>query len=68
IPYVHVNDHLDDCMYIFCRAYFYGETAKHPWKESNSMGPMTRQMNAGHRKEVLSGHNNDWNWKKLIKL
>ncbi|SJL03268.1 uncharacterized protein ARMOST_06620 [Armillaria ostoyae] len=67
IPYVHINDHLDDCMYLFCTVYmicarhFHGETAEHPWAESNGIGPMTRQMNGGHHEEILNGHNNDWN-------
>ncbi len=74
IPYVHINNHLDDCMYLFCTVYmicaghFHGETAEHPWAESNGIRPMTRQMNGGHREEILNGYNNDWNWKKLIKM
>lgn len=74
IPLLHIHNHKDDCMYLFyvvymiCGCHFQGETAEHPWVELNQLAPMIRQMNAGHRKEVITAHNNNWNWKKLIEL
>lgn len=74
IPALHVQGHVDDCMYQFGSAYcpncghFHGETAEHYWPELNQLGPQVKQMNNGHRQEVISGHHSDWNWKKTMKM
>lgn len=67
IPHIHINNHFEDCMYLFCTVYmicmahFYSKIAKHPWWESNEIRPMTCQINGGHCKEVLNSHNSNWN-------
>ncbi len=53
---------------MICACHFQGETAEHPWVELNQLSGTTRQMNAGHREEIITVHNNNWNWKKLIGL
>jgi hypothetical protein len=74
IPALHVQGHLEDCIYLFGTAYlpsvghFHGETAEHYWPEANQLGPQTRQMNRGHRQDTLIDHHNDWNWKKIVSL
>lgn len=71
IPAVHVMNHIEDCLYCFGMAYmrsvghFHGETAEHYWAELNQLGKCTRQMNNGHRQDIIIDHHSDWNWKKL---
>jgi Kyakuja-Dileera-Zisupton transposase len=71
---LHVQGHLEDCIYLFGTAYlpsvghFHGETTEHYWPEANQLGPQTQQMNHGHRQDTLIDHHNDWNWKKIASL
>ncbi|KDR72437.1 hypothetical protein GALMADRAFT_51291, partial [Galerina marginata CBS 339.88] len=54
IPLLHVQNHKDNCTYLYSSAYvrgaghFHGETAEMPWVELNQLAPQTRQMNNGH--------------------
>lgn len=70
IDALHVNDHLDRCMYLLsaayqdCTGHFHGVGTEQYWSENNQMGPQTRQMNPGHRQDKIIAHHNDWNWKK----
>ncbi|KZV59865.1 hypothetical protein PENSPDRAFT_719810 [Peniophora sp. CONT] len=74
IPAVHCPNHKEQCWFEFgtgyleCWCHFFGETAEHYWAEANQIGNFTRQMNAGHRHDVLNDHHGDWNWKKTIRL
>ncbi|KAF8965358.1 hypothetical protein BDZ97DRAFT_1904028 [Flammula alnicola] len=74
IPLVHIQNHKDNCTYLHSSAYtpsaghFHGETAEMPWSESNQLGPQTRQMNNGQRKDVLIDNAGDWNWKKTANM
>ncbi|EAU82120.2 hypothetical protein CC1G_09579 [Coprinopsis cinerea okayama7 len=74
IPAVHVQNHQDSCMYTYGHAYtsnighFHGETAEQYWAELNQLGPQVRQMNNGHRQDVINDANGDWNWKKLRQM
>ncbi|EAU89719.2 hypothetical protein CC1G_07444 [Coprinopsis cinerea okayama7 len=74
IPAVHVQNHQDSCMYTYGHAYtsnighFHGETAEQYWAELNQLGPQVRQMNNGHRQDVINDANGDWNWKKLRQI
>lgn len=71
IDALHVNDHLERCMYLLsaayqdCTGHFHGVGTEQYWSENNQMGPQTRQMNPGHRQDKIVAHHNDWNWKKL---
>ncbi|KAJ7747582.1 hypothetical protein B0H14DRAFT_3514007 [Mycena olivaceomarginata] len=38
------------------------------WAEQNLTAGSTREMNAGHRHDVIDGTSDHWNWKKTIKL
>lgn len=73
IDALHVNDHLDRCMYLYSAAYqdcvghFHGVGTEQYWSENNQMGPQTRQMNPGHRHDKIISHHSDWNWKKIGK-
>lgn len=74
IPLVHVNNHKENCVYKYACSYmenaghFHGETAEHEWAELNQVAPQTRQMNNGHRQDVLIDHHSDWNWKKVVNM
>lgn len=74
IDALHINDHLDKCMYLYsanyqeCTGHFHGVGTEQYWSENNQMGPQTRQMNPGHRQDKIIGHHSDWNWKKTGKL
>lgn len=74
IPVVHLRDHQDACEYIYGSYYlkgaghFYGEQAESIWAEFNQLGARTRQMNSGHRHDIINEHIADWNWRKLTNL
>lgn len=74
IPLVHVNNHKENCVYKHSCSYvesaghFHGETAEHEWAELNQVATQTRQMNNGHRQDVLIDHHSDWNWKKVVNM
>ncbi|KAJ7841723.1 hypothetical protein B0H14DRAFT_2359993 [Mycena olivaceomarginata] len=38
------------------------------WAEQNLTARSTREMNTGHRHDVIDGTSDHWNWKKTIKL
>ncbi|KAJ7182285.1 hypothetical protein C8R43DRAFT_1115929 [Mycena crocata] len=73
IPALHVQGHQEGCMYAYSSAYmlatthFHGETAEHYWPELNQLSSKTRQMNGGHRQDVIMHHHSDWNYKKMAK-
>jgi len=74
IPLVHVQNHKDNCTYLYSSAYvehaghFFGETAEHVWPELNQLGAQTRQMNNGHRQDTIIDHHSHWNWMKTSNL
>ncbi|KAJ2925799.1 hypothetical protein H1R20_g11299, partial [Candolleomyces eurysporus] len=71
IPLLHVQNHKDNCMYLFSCSYtenaghFHGETAEQYWVELNQLGPQTRQMNNGHHQDTIIDAHSHWNWKKI---
>ena len=73
IDSLHVNDHIEKCLYLFSTNYqdaighFHGVGTEQYWSENNQMGPQTRQMNPGHRQDKISAHHSDWNWKKTTR-
>ena len=74
IPLLHVQNHKDNCTYLFSSAYaegaghFHGETAEMPWVELNQLAPQTRQMNNGHRQDTIIDHQSHWNWAKTSNM
>jgi hypothetical protein len=74
IDSLHVNDHVEKCMYIFSTNYqigmghFHGVGNEQFFAENNQMGPQTQQMNPGSRHDKLTAHFEDWNEKKLARL
>ncbi|KAJ7213665.1 hypothetical protein C8J57DRAFT_1029924, partial [Mycena rebaudengoi] len=74
VPALHVQGHQEGCLYAYSTAYmvgvghFHGETAEHYWPELNQIGTQVRQMNGGHRQDVIINNHNDWNYKKTAKI
>lgn len=73
IDALHINNHIDKCMYLYgasyqeCTGHFHGVGTEQYWSENNQMGPQTRQMNPGHRHDKIISYHGDWNWKKVGK-
>ncbi len=67
---MHVQAHNEICQYLYSWNYTEGvgrsdgEEVERWWAEANQAAGSTKQMNAGHRREVLSDLMNDWNWTK----
>jgi hypothetical protein len=38
------------------------------WAEHNLTAGSPREMNAGHRHDVIDGTSDHWNWEKMIRL
>ncbi|KAF8803122.1 hypothetical protein BYT27DRAFT_7226149 [Phlegmacium glaucopus] len=74
IPFLHVQNHKDNCTYRFlcayteCACHFQGETAEMTWVELNQLAPQTRQMNNGHRQDTIIDHHSHWNWMKTLNM
>ncbi|KAL0562908.1 hypothetical protein V5O48_019170, partial [Marasmius crinis-equi] len=49
-----------------CMGHFNGDSIEQLWGSCNALGPFTRQMNNGHRQDVISAHFMFWNWLKTI--
>ena len=70
IPLLHVQNHRDNCTYLFSSAYvesvghFHGETAEQTWVELNQLAGQTHQMNNGHHQDTIINHHSYWNWSK----
>ncbi|KAK1221214.1 hypothetical protein PQX77_015973 [Marasmius sp. AFHP31] len=68
---MHLPDHKDECMFLFSAAYmicmgeFNGDSGEQVWAMSNRLGPFTRQMNEGHRHNIISAWFLYWNWLKV---
>ncbi|KAH6916341.1 hypothetical protein BKA70DRAFT_1502308 [Coprinopsis sp. MPI-PUGE-AT-0042] len=74
IPLLHIQNHKDNCTYLYSSAFaigaghFHGETAEHPWVYVNQFGGQGRQMSHGNRHDLYADVFNNWNWKKYINL
>lgn len=71
---MHIQGHKDNCMYRFSLNYMQccrrtpGEMVETCWVEGNQTGASTREMNAGHRHDMLDDFHGDWNWRKVQKM
>ncbi|KAH6891666.1 hypothetical protein BKA70DRAFT_1119857 [Coprinopsis sp. MPI-PUGE-AT-0042] len=74
IPLLHIQNHQDNCTYLYSSAFtsggahFHGETAEHPWVYVNQFGGQGRQMSHGNRHDLYADVFNNWNWKKYVNL
>jgi len=74
VPKMHIQNHVEECLvryslnYIDGSGRFDGENPESGWAEANNAGPSTRQMNYGHRHEVLTDLFSDSNRVKIANL
>ena len=74
VPKLHVAGHKYDCQYRYSLNYIdgagrmAGELIETAWAEANNIGPSTREMNPGHRHDVLNDFYGDWNWRKVQRM
>jgi hypothetical protein len=74
VPKMHIKNHVEACQllwafnYIECSGETYGEKIESSWGEGNQAAGSTKEMNDGHRHDMLDDYNGYWNWCKLHKL
>ncbi|KAJ8509466.1 hypothetical protein ONZ45_g8368 [Pleurotus djamor] len=74
IPKMHLHGHVEDCFYLYSLDYAEGsgrtdgERIEGGWAEEKQAGGSTKEMNAGHRHDVLNDMQNFSNWMKTINL
>ncbi|KAH6910251.1 hypothetical protein BKA70DRAFT_1100708 [Coprinopsis sp. MPI-PUGE-AT-0042] len=68
IPLLHIQNHQDNCTYLYSSAPTSTQTAEHPWVYVNQFGGQGRQMSHGNRHDLYADVFNNWNWKKYINL
>ncbi|KAJ7052855.1 hypothetical protein C8F01DRAFT_1236176 [Mycena amicta] len=71
---IHLPGHKGKCQKIFSLWFLShvgnlsGEIVETGWAEHNLTGGSTREMNDGHRHDVIDGTSDHWNWNKLIHM
>ncbi|KAF4572398.1 hypothetical protein EYR36_006900 [Pleurotus pulmonarius] len=74
IPKLHLHGHIDECFYLFALGYTPGtgrtdgERIEGGWAEEKQAGGSTKEMNPGHRHDVLNDMQNFANWMRTINL
>jgi hypothetical protein len=74
VPALHIHGHNEDCQFRHNLAYqrgagrTHGENLGGTWGTSNNEGGMTKEMNKGHRHDILNDFNGYWNWCKMQEL
>jgi hypothetical protein len=72
VPKLHLDGHKSDCKYRYslnytkCCGRVDGEGIERAWAENKQIGSSAKEMNHGHRHEVLTAQFNDWNWMKML--
>lgn len=72
VPKLHLEGHKSDCKYCYSLNYTRsccrvdGEAIERAWAENKAIGSSSKEMNHGHRHEVLTALFNDWNWSKML--
>lgn len=74
VPKLHLDGHKSDCKYRWslnytkCCCRTDGEGIERAWADNKQMGSSSKEMNHGHRHEVLIGLFNDWNRMKMANM
>lgn len=74
IPKMHVKNHVEPCQLLWAFDYLQGsgetcgEQIETVWSEGNQAAASTKEMNAGHRHDMLDDYHGYWNWTKTHKL
>ncbi|KAJ3530921.1 hypothetical protein NMY22_g8368 [Coprinellus aureogranulatus] len=74
VPKFHLPAHIPSCQTRF--AFMFtpgvglgdGEAPERGWADSNPLGPSTREMGPGRRRDTLDFHFGDYNWWKITEL
>lgn len=74
VPKFHLPAHIPSCQTRF--AFMFtpgvglgdGEAPERGWADHNPLGPSTREMGPGHRRDTLDFHFGDYNWWKVTDL
>ncbi|KAF7335063.1 hypothetical protein MVEN_02256800 [Mycena venus] len=71
---MHILNHQERCMFafnlnfLFCVGLTTGELIETGWAEHNLTAGSTKEMNDGHRHDVIDGTCDHWNWGKTLRL
>ncbi|KAF7368983.1 hypothetical protein MVEN_00224700 [Mycena venus] len=71
---MHILNHQERCMFafnlnfLFCVGLTTGELIETGWAEHNLTAGSTKEMNNGHRHDVIDGTCDHWNWGKTLRL
>lgn len=74
VPKFHLPAHISACRNRFAfmltpgGALTDGEAPERGWGESNPLGPSTREMGPGTRRDTLDFNFGDYNWRKITNL
>jgi hypothetical protein len=74
IPKMHVKNHVEACQLLWAFNYTEhsgetcGELVETGWSEGNQVAGSTKEMNAGHRHDILDEYHGYWNWTKTHRL
>jgi len=74
IPKLHIRNHLEACQLLWSFNYtkYSGETCgeliETGWSEGNQAAGSTKEMNDGHRHDMLDEYHGYWNWSKMHRL
>ena len=74
VPKFHLPAHIPSCQTRFAFMFTQGaglgdgEAPERGWADSNPLGPSTREMGPGSRRDTLDYHWGDYNWTKIIEL
>ncbi|KAL0568821.1 hypothetical protein V5O48_013154 [Marasmius crinis-equi] len=71
---LHADGHITPCKYRFSLNYTpgcgrtAGEGIERTWAETKQAGGNTKEMNDGHRHDILIDYWNYWNWIRLVRM
>ena len=74
IPKMHVKNHIEACQLLWAFNYLKGsgetcgELIETGWSEGNQVAGSTKEMNDGHRHDMLDEYHGYWNWSKMHRL
>lgn len=74
VPKFHLPAHIPACQTRFAFMFTVGaglgdgEAPERGWADSNPLGPSTREMGPGTRRDTLDYHFGDYNWRKVVDL
>jgi len=74
IPKMHIKNHIEACQLLWAFNYIEhsgetcGELIETGWSEGNQAAGSTKEMNDGHRHDILDEYHGYWNWTKTHRL